>query len=47
LLSYNLYNYLHTKIPLSFFKVKIEEVKGDKIFINNIHSIAVLVYKSN
>lgn len=46
MLSYNL-NYLHTKIPLSFFKIKKEIEKGDKICVHNIHSIAVLVYKSN
>jgi hypothetical protein len=38
---------LHTKLPLSFLKVKIEVVEGDKIFVNNIHHVALLVYKSN
>ena len=46
LLSYKL-NYLYTKIPLSVFKIKIEVIKGDKIFVYNIHLVALLAYKSN
>jgi len=41
------FNYLYTKIPLSVFKIKIEIIKGEKIFVYNIHIIALLVYKSN
>ena len=46
MLSYKL-NYLYTKIPLSVFKIKIEVIKGDKIFMYNIHLVALLAYKSN
>jgi len=46
LLSYKL-NYLYTKIPLSVFKIKIEVIKGDKIFVHNIHLVVLLAYKSN
>jgi hypothetical protein len=46
LLSYKL-NYLYTKIPLSVFKIKIEIVKRDKIFVHNIHLVVLLAYKSN
>ena len=46
MLSYNL-NYLHTKIPLSVFKIKIEVEIRDKIFVYNIHLVALLAYKIN
>jgi len=46
LLSYNLY-YLYTIIPLSILKIKKEVVKRDKIFVYNIHLVALLAYKSN
>ena len=46
LLSYK-FNYLYTKIPLSVFKIKIEVIKGEKIFVYNIHLVALLAYKSN
>lgn len=46
MLSHNL-DYLYTKIPLSLFKIKIEVEIRDKIFVHNIHLVALLVYKSN
>jgi len=46
LLSYK-FNYLYTKIPLSVFKIKIEVIKGDKIFVYNIHLVVLLACKSN
>jgi hypothetical protein len=41
------FNYLYTKIPLSVYKIKIEIIKREEIFVYNIHFIALLVYKSN
>jgi hypothetical protein len=41
LLSYKLI-YLHTKIPLSVFKIKIEVVKGYKIFVYDVHFDSVI-----
>jgi hypothetical protein len=35
------------KNPLSVFKIKIEVKKRDKIFVYNIHLVALLAYKSN
>jgi hypothetical protein len=46
LFSYKL-NLSVYKNPLSVFKIKIEEIKGDKIFVYNIHLVALLDYKSN
>jgi hypothetical protein len=40
------YFYLYTKIPLSLFKVKKEVIKGDKIFVHNIHFSVLMGYKS-
>jgi len=46
LFSYK-FNYLYTKIPLSVFKIKIEVIKGNKIFVYNIHLVALLAYEGN
>jgi hypothetical protein len=46
LFSYK-FNYLCTKIPLSVFKIKIEVIKGNKIFVYDSHLFALLAYEGN